>query len=306
MLNDLHTYCLTWNLKVNIAKTKIMIFEQGRHSTHNFTFNNQLLEVVTSFKYIGIYLYKNGHWYRTQKQLAQHSLYALHNLFTVYNQLDLKIQDKCKLFDTLVGPIFHYGAEIFGYIEGKNIETVHSKFLRKILCVRKSTNLDALYGEIGRCPMAIHRKIIMIKYWSKILKLNNNCILKKTYNMLKEDADNNMSYNGKNWAFQIKTMLNQIGMSNIWLYQDRFEINTHIIKLRILDMYKQSWYGNINNSSRLSSYSIYKHEFQLEKYLTVINKDNHRISLTKFRVSSHNLEIEKGRHENIPRENRIC
>lgn len=142
---------------------------------------------------------------------------------------------------------------MLGYNEGKNIETVHSKFLRKILCVRKSTNLDALYGEIGRYPMAIHRKIIMIKYWSKILKLNNNCILKKTYNMLKEDADNNISYNGKIWAFHIKTVLNQIGMSNIWLYQDRFEINIHKIKLRILDMYKQSWYGNINNSSRLSS-----------------------------------------------------
>lgn len=306
MLNDLQMYCQTWSLKVNTAKTKIMIFEQGRHTNHIFKFNDQPLETVQSFKYLGIYLFKNGHCYRTQNHLAQHSLFALHNLFTVYNQLDLKIKDKCKLFDTLVAPILHYGAEVFGFNEGKSIEKVHCKFLRKVLCVRKSTNLDAVYGELGRYPLAIHRKIIMIKYWFKILNLDNNCILKKIYNMLKEDADNGLSYNNKNWAFHIKTMLNQIGMSNVWLQQNAETINIQIIKLRILDIYKQSWYTNINNSSRLESYSLHKHTFELEQYLNVINKDKHRIALTKFRVSSHNLEIEKGRHENTPRENRKC
>ena len=71
-----------------------MIFEQGRHTTHNFTLNDQPLEIVKNFKYLGIYFFKNGQWYRTQKHLAQHSLFALHNLFTVFYQLDLKIHDK--------------------------------------------------------------------------------------------------------------------------------------------------------------------------------------------------------------------
>lgn len=182
-----------------------MIFEQGRHTMHNFTFNNQILEVVKSFKYLGIHLFKNGYWYRTQKHLAQHSLFALHNLFVVYNQLELKTNDKCKLFDSLVGSVLNYGAEVFGYNECKNIEIIHCKFLRKILCVRKSTNLDGMYGELGRYPMAIHRKIIIMKYWLKLLKLSNDCIFKKTYNMLKADADNDISYNGNNWAFHVKS-----------------------------------------------------------------------------------------------------
>jgi hypothetical protein len=41
MLNDLNSLCQTWNLKVNTAKTKIMIFERGKHSTFNFTLNGQ-------------------------------------------------------------------------------------------------------------------------------------------------------------------------------------------------------------------------------------------------------------------------
>ena len=43
-----------------------------------------------------------------------------------------------------------------------------------MLGVRKSTNLDAIYGDLGRYPMKVHRKTIAIIYWIKILKLNNN------------------------------------------------------------------------------------------------------------------------------------
>jgi hypothetical protein len=58
-----------------LTKTKIMIFEQGRPSydIHFFLLNSIPLEVVTSFKYLGITLFKNGHMHRTQKKFAQHS-----------------------------------------------------------------------------------------------------------------------------------------------------------------------------------------------------------------------------------------
>ena len=63
-----------------------MIFEQGRHTTYNFTFNRKILEVVNTFKYLGIHLFKNGQWHRTINNIAQHSSFALHNLFIVLNQ----------------------------------------------------------------------------------------------------------------------------------------------------------------------------------------------------------------------------
>ena len=70
MLNDVHLYCETWGLRLNVTKTKIMIFEKGRHTAYNFHINNQLIEIVSSFKYLGVYLYKNGNWYRTQKRAS--------------------------------------------------------------------------------------------------------------------------------------------------------------------------------------------------------------------------------------------
>ena len=90
--------------------------------------------------------------------------------------------------------------------------------------------------------------------------------------MLMQDANNNISYNGSNWAFQIKSLLNKLGLNYIWLHQTEIDIPFELIKQRIFDNYYQSWYSEINNSSRLIMYSRYKHEFQFESYLDTIDK----------------------------------
>ena len=283
-----------------------MIFEKGRHSTYDFYLNDVKLELVTSFKYLGIHFFKNGNLFRTQKRIAEHALYALHNLFSLFSQVELPVSEKCKLFDTLVGSILNYSAEIIGAVEAKDIELVHTKFCRWIPHVRNSTNLTGLYGELGRVPFVITRKIRMIKYWAKLLKLDANAIPKKIYFMLRKDAENNVIYNGANWASQVKSLLDKLGLTYIWVQQDDINIPCDLIQQRIMDMYKQSWYANINNSSRLLMYARFKHEFEMEHYLDFITEKKYKIALTKCRLSSHDLAIERGRFEHIERNNRLC
>lgn len=169
----------------------------------------------------------------------------------------------------LVASILNYGSEIWGMHNASDVELIHTKFLRYV-GVKKSTNLDALYGELGRVPLSVFRKIAMIKYWLNILKQNDSSLVKIVYNMLKEDCDFDISYNGRNWAFQIKSLLQQHGLEYVWIHQNEIDIPFNLIKQRILDIYKQSWYSAINNSSRLSSYSIFKQTFERETYLDII------------------------------------
>ena len=96
-----------------------------------------------------------------------------------------------------------------------DIEKVHCRFLRKILGLRKSTNLDAIYGDLGRYPMKVRWKIIRIQFWIKILKLNNNSLMERMHNVIKENANNNISYADKNWAYQIKKLLGELGLMNL-------------------------------------------------------------------------------------------
>ena len=61
-----------------------MIFEKGRHTKPVIYLNGTELEVVTSFKYLGVEFFKNGNWSKTQKHLVQHASYALHKLFNIF------------------------------------------------------------------------------------------------------------------------------------------------------------------------------------------------------------------------------
>ena len=306
LLNDIENYCNLWGLKINTHKTKVMIFEKGRHTRQDFYINNTLIETVESFKYLGITFFKNGNWYRTQKCIAKHSSFALHNLFTIFNTIELPISQKCDLFDTLVASILNFGSEIWGMHDATDIELIHTKFLRRILGVKKCTNLSALYGELGRYPLSVIRKIHMIRYWMKIIRLNDSSLVKQSYLLLKEDADHDNSYSGKNWASQIKSILQQHGFEYVWQLQSDIEIPFHCIKTRIFDIYKQKWYSDINNSSRLRSYCLFKHTFETENYLDFISHNDYKIALSRFRTSSHCLRIESGRYDGTKREERIC
>ena len=168
LLINLEKYCNTWDLKINTNKTKIMVFEKGRPTHPKLYLNNVELEVVASFKYLGVELYKNGNWNRTQKHIAQHSEYSLHRLYNVFNNLTFPISEKCKMFDSVIGSKLNYASEVWWFHEAPDIERIHTKFCRSILGVRKSTNLDALYGELGRYNL---KKLSQIKN-AKILEEN--------------------------------------------------------------------------------------------------------------------------------------
>jgi len=71
----------------------------------------------------------------------------MHRLFSIFNNYEFSMKQKCKLFDSLVSSILNYSSEIWGNHKAPDIEVLHCKFLRRLLYVNKSTNTIGLYGE---------------------------------------------------------------------------------------------------------------------------------------------------------------
>ena len=53
-------------------------------------------------------------------------------------------------------------------------------------------------------------------------------------------------------------------------------------------------------------YARFKQDFEIEHYLDFVREKKYGIALTKFRMSSHDLSIERGRFENTEKINRLC
>ena len=305
MLNKLYNYSNEWGLKINTDKTKVMIFEKGRRTEVHIYYNNIELEVVDSFKYLGIMFYKNGSWNRTQKCLAEYGSFALHNLNRLLQDMNLKTNEKFKLFDSLVSSVLGYAGEVWGFHGAPDIERLHTQFCRSILGVKKSTNLAALYSELGRKPLIVFRKLRILKYWWKIIE-SDDTLIKNVYNLLYDDVLNERNYNASNWAYQVKNILESLGFAYTWNNQALDNLTFHEIKQRLFDQANQDLMRSINTSTKLQSYCIFKEDTHLESYIDTVKITKYRFALSRLRLSSHNLAIETGRYTGIPRHERIC
>ena len=67
LLDKFQIYCSQWKLKVNSEKSKVVIFgDKSRHRSP-ISFNDQPLEVVDCFKYLGVVLPKSRSSYQSKK-----------------------------------------------------------------------------------------------------------------------------------------------------------------------------------------------------------------------------------------------
>ena len=71
-----------------------------------------------------------------------------------------------------------------------------------------------------------------------------------------------------------------------------------IFQSRVKELYYNKWRHGIENSSKLSIYSTFKKSLEWEVYLNtgIINMSKVRAALTRFRCSSHVLNIAKLRN----------
>ena len=311
-LNALHEYCLKWGLKVNTSKTKCVAFKNGGRIglLDSWSYDGSNLETVNQFKYLGFDFGSSGKFAKGLKGVLDKSYKALFSLKSIiYQYPELTVNNQLLLFNSLVEPVLSYGSEVWGFSQADKLETLYLRYLKNMLCVRSSTPSCFVYKESNVFPLIVNRYVRIFKYWLKIISLPNSSLVKRVYNLLVNDmltADDDIT----NWVTLLKSMLEKHGMGFIW-HQQQYLNNTNsfiisFFKKRINDIYSQ----NINASiSLVSNTRLYKHlnAYSVNNaYLFTIQDKYIRRAITKFRLGSHNLMIERGRWLNLEVVDRQC
>lgn len=95
-----------------------------------------------------------------------------------------------------------------------------------------------VYFELGRYPLHIKRKILMLKYWLNLLS-TSNCILKACYDNLLQ-----LHYRKPNckdnWIDHVKYELCSSGFGNVWYDQHVINVRnfTELFTQRLHDKFK--------------------------------------------------------------------
>ena len=147
-LNSMYLYCKTWDLEINASKTKIVIFNKRKITVKSvFTLNNEILNVVDDFTYLGIIFMHNGSFSKNRIKLLDQGRKVMYSMLKKCRSLGLPIDLQLKMFDTMVAPILLYGCEIWGF---ENINAIESLFFCnfiKLYWVLKSLLQIVFYME---------------------------------------------------------------------------------------------------------------------------------------------------------------
>ena len=244
-------------------------------------------------------------WTLAKTKLAAQAQKAIMQIQSYQRQHGYLLQNELfKLFDSLVKPILCYAVEIWGYEHSDIIDSVQIVFCKRFLGVNNSTNNCMALGECGRLPLSVTYQTKCIKYWCKLIHMQETRYPKNCYQMLKSLDD----LGRITWATKVKNLLFQHGYGIVWISQDVGDIAIFIsqFKQRLIDCATQTWNSNINSSSRCDFYKQFKTLLTPETYLNTDIKYPLRKALAKFRCSSHTFRIETGRHQNLARSDRIC
>ena len=261
-LNIFHDYCLAWKLKVNIDKTKIVCFKNGRLPQNlQFTYSNSEIEIVKEFNYLGLLLTKTGNFKRAITTLADKGTKAMYEILKRGKFHNLSISCQLDLFDKVVKPILLYGCELWGLSNYDIIERVHLKYCKLLLNLKSSTPNCMIYGELGRYPLYIDIKQRMVSYCIKLITGKQSKICSVVYRLMYHLCNTqNVNFS---WLNSVKNILDECGFSYIWetqIFISEVWLKFNI-KMRLHDQFQQTWRETLHICSRTLNYCIFKETF---------------------------------------------
>ena len=195
-----------------------------------------------------------------------------------------------KLFDSQIQPILLYGAEMWGVNDCKCIESVHMYMLKWYVNVGARTPNTMLYGDTGRYPIVINAALRSIKYWLRLLRMEESRYPFQVYQMMLKSLNKQM-----NWAFSVKDLLTKYGFGNEWNNQrvDNESIFVNSLKERMIYDFNVKWETDVLGSNRYEFYRLVKSVRELDQYLFALDKKIFRDQYVRFRFGISDLYIHR-------------
>jgi hypothetical protein len=69
------------------------------------------------------------------------------------------------------------------------LENIHLKYCKKLLGVKRQTQNNFIYGELGRTSLKTMRAINFIKYWLKVVQSSSTKYVKVVYDLMCRDLE---------------------------------------------------------------------------------------------------------------------
>jgi exonuclease III len=191
MIRNLEKYCDLWNLKVNLNKSKIVVFRKGGklRQVDKWWYKNERIEVVNSYKYLGVHFSSTMSWSLHLREKSKISKLAISSVWNkLIDSYQVPINAKFTCFNAVVRAILCYGAEIWGCNEFESVESVLKVFAKRLFRLPKNTPNYVLYLELGIEKLFFQTLFINMRYLLKLSSMPCNRLPKLLWDKIKNKS----------------------------------------------------------------------------------------------------------------------
>ena len=319
LLDTMQSFCVTNGLTISVLKTEVVVFGGG-HQQCQWHVGGHRLKRSESFIYLGMLFHEDRHI----KHAVQHRLargYAAQgSIFSRYAGLGCanSVQLLVRLQQAILQPCASYACEVWAPASAcigpfRNLQQLQRAFLRRACRVKTSVPVDIIFQELQQMRWHDFWWRRVSGFWSALVEADTGSL----HSIIFHDAIQLALAGCKfSWAAQVLQCFSALDEPLPLVADAPIAIGIDLLqelflrdRLASFDSLPQAprlapsagvklctyhrWFGRPQNAACPSYWES-----------PMGNAKLHRI--LRFRMGSHHLPVEEGRHFNLPRASRVC
>lgn len=312
----LQEYSERWQLTVNVAKTRAIVFQVTRlvAAQLELTYRGSCVEAVDSFCYLGMVFHSTAPF--SDAGLVRTATGQRSALAMSRRCRELGIQDpvmRMRLFDVLVRPVMLYGVEVWGpHSLGQldaHFEREHRSFLRRLLGVRDCAPSAVVLAELGRYPLMVLATVQVCKYWNRLLAMGSDRLVHLAFlESVRLAALPTRHAVRAPWAAQVASLLAVTPLPPAGPRRIDIKATLSELQRRYLTSVSESALPKVQSYIGQIAAPLLIGTYQVSPYLKEVTSRVQLRHLAQLRTGSHRLRVETGRWERprLPRQERTC
>jgi hypothetical protein len=204
------------DMKVNLNKTKAVVFRNGRHKVNNplLMWGDEKIEVVNQYTYLCVSFNQSLDYTKTCAEFISKAKRAENHLFSIFYKSSIQtFNSREALFNSLVKSVLMYCSFIWGPSNVDLLVKFQLNFLRRLFWLPKKT--PNWFLRLETCTTSVEISFIknLLYFLLKLTNRNEGSALKTCFYALKQQNNNRAS--AKNWYNQVSNVLNNYGCNEI-------------------------------------------------------------------------------------------
>jgi len=299
MLKIVFEFCEEWKLRVNIKKTKVMVFSVNSREGESdrkcdVWYNSVKLDVVRMYKYLGVDICDDLKWKLMKNRLCGKAERNVNRALAMgISSGTLSVVGARGVWETIGRSCVEYCVSVWCEGRWNEVEVLQYSVGRKILRGSKSMSKEFVLGEMGWWNLKARRDLLRLLFWWKICYLSDVRLTKKVYLLSKYLCDVKKV---RNWCYVTKNLLVELSLDRFWEngLLPSLDMWRSMITVCIHENEVLKWKERMMKVKKLRYYFVIKRDLIFEKR---IYDDSFigRILWTKLRGGVLNLRVEEGR-----------